>query len=144
MEREKFIIILATCFATMKTFIDQYLFSDWEFFMFLSVLVWTDLFLGVWKHYKLETISSKGFGKAIEKFIIYGVVLILAHVLCRYTVNGTTNVIFAWMPNVLYGVLVVKESISIMENIGVIYPNVIPSWILKKLKEYDKNGKFKI
>lgn len=143
MTREQFISCIAILFATIKTFVDQYLFCDWVFFIYLSILVWTDLGLGVWKHYKLETISSKGFGRAIEKFILYGIVLILAHVLSRYTVNGERNVMFLWMPNVLYGILVVKETISIFENIGVISPNLIPKWLLKKLKEYDSSGKFK-
>jgi hypothetical protein len=36
----------------------------------------------------------------------------------------------------------VRESISILENIGSIRPELIPQWVLKKLKQYDRTGRF--
>lgn len=144
MTREQFIFLLATGFAILKEFTNQYLFCDWEFFVFLTVLMTLDLILGIWKHIVLETVSSKGFGQCLKKFIVYGIALILSHILSNYTVEGKKNILFLWIPNLIYSALVIKEAISILENIGVVYPNVIPTWLLKKLKEYDNKGKFKI
>jgi hypothetical protein len=42
-----------------------------------------------------------------------------------------------------YAALVVREAISIIENLGVIKPGLIPLWILKRLKQYDNEGTFK-
>ena len=143
MTREQFFALLIMGFSVVKEFVNQYLFCDWEFFAFLTILMMLDLILGIWKHIILETVSSKGFGQCIKKFIIYGIALILSHIMSNYTVGGSRNILFVWIPNLIYSALVVKEAISIVENIGVIYPESIPSWLLKKLKEYDKKGKFK-
>jgi phage-related holin len=143
MGRERITVFLAGCLSIISEFVNEYMFCDWQFFTYLTILMFLDLILGVWKHIILETISSAGWGKAIKKFVIYGIVLILAHVMENYSINGTKNILFAWMPIMMYSILMVKESISILENIGVIYPNFIPKWLLSKLKEYDKNGKFK-
>lgn len=142
MTKTDFILLLTTIFAIVKSFTEQYLFCDWEFFIFLNVLVITDGVLGVWKHYILHTISSSGIGQGLKKLGVYGLFLILAHVMKNYTVDGEKNVIFSWFPNMIYFYLVVKEAISIIENIGVVYPNSVPTWLLKRLKEYDQKGKF--
>jgi hypothetical protein len=36
----------------------------------------------------------------------------------------------------------VREGISIVEKIGALKPNLLPVWILKRLKHFDENGKF--
>jgi hypothetical protein len=43
-----------------------------------------------------------------------------------------------------YAALLVRESISIIENIGAIKPDLLPKWILKRLKSFDDKGQFQI
>ncbi|PWJ54243.1 hypothetical protein CLV98_103473, partial [Dyadobacter jejuensis] len=37
----------------------------------------------------------------------------------------------------------VRESISILENIAEIRPNLLPKWILVRMKKFDESGQLK-
>ena len=37
----------------------------------------------------------------------------------------------------------VREAISIVENIGEIKPDLLPAWVLSRLKKFDESGQFK-
>lgn len=137
-------MIIAT-FLSFPIFkiVEKYFFADWEFLKFLFVLVIGDTVLGFYKHFKHKTLSSKAWGKIINKLISYGSLLIVSHVLGSFTIKGETIHSFGWLHTLVFASLMVKEGISIIENIGAINENLVPKWLLKKLKEFDKNGKFK-
>jgi hypothetical protein len=40
--------------------------------------------------------------------------------------------------------LIVRESVSIVENAGKISPNLVPSWVRKYLRDFDENGFLKM
>lgn len=122
-------------------FIEQYVFADWQFLTFLGVLVSIDTLLGLIKSFKMRSLSGKFFGLVAGKIIIYVCFLVLAHILSHYTIEGEKNSFFGWFNNVAYSAVIVRESISVLENMGAIRPGLIPEWILKKLKQYDKSGK---
>lgn len=97
-------------------------------------LVIIDTFLGVWKHWKLKSLSSEGWAKFTTKIIIYWLFI--------KVVDKVTVVTYIdWTGDLLLSGLLVREAISIIEKMGVIYPNIIPPWILKRLKTFDKTGK---
>lgn len=121
---------------------EKYIFNDWEFIGFLIVLIALDTITGVWKHYKLNTVSSQGFGRFMVKVIVYGIFLIVVHVLGNFSDKPLVEEIFSWVDTLCYGAIVVRESISIIENLGAIQPGLIPVWVLKKLKQFDNEGKF--
>lgn len=137
------LLIWAVSLGTIKSIVEKYIFSDWEFLMFLVVLVACDTILGFYKAWKSKTIESKAWGQVIEKFLLYSMVLIVANVLTKFTVNGDTSSIFNWIDDVFFGALLVREAISILENIGEIKPDFLPAWILKRLKKFDDSGKVK-
>lgn len=136
-------IFTASLFAPFITFMESYVFCDWEFLKFLLILMVVDTITGFIKYFKLRAISSHGFGQLLLKIILYFSVLILTHVLTHFKVHGSVNVIFGWFDDFAYSALIVRESISILENFGVIMPGLIPKSILNKLREFDIHGKIK-
>ncbi|WP_273210806.1 phage holin family protein [Runella zeae] len=133
--------ILLSIVKTVLDFVEIYLFNDWPFLWSLLVLVHVDTVLGFWKSAKNRTVSSRGFAGYFEKLGSYAAFLILTHVLITFPIEGTPTKIFAWINNVFYSAIMVREAISIVENIGAIKEGIIPTWILAYLKKYDASGK---
>jgi phage-related holin len=137
------IVMASAVLSPVMHILELYFFSDWEFLKFLCVLITGDTILGFVKHFKSGTIHSAGLGKIIYKLLAYMSVLIMTHVLTHYKVDGNPNTFLLWFDDLAYTALVVRESISILENIGAINDSLLPRWLLKKLKEFDHSGKFK-
>lgn len=127
--------------TAVKFVVEKYLFADWQFLWFLFVLILLDTILGLWKSWKYQNLSSRGFAGFFEKVALYASFLILVHVLMTFTVEGKPLRVFGWINNVFYSAIVVREAISVIENIGAIKPDLIPSWILAYLKKFDSSGK---
>jgi phage-related holin len=127
-------------FCPFILFIEKYLFADWQFLHFLAVLVFIDTFLGFWKGYLTARVSSKAFAFLFTKVIIYGCFLIVVHTLTHFTVKGEVNPFFQWLDSFAYAAILVRESISILENMAMIRPGLIPKTILKRLKQYEKEA----
>ena len=120
----------------------RFIFSDWEFLTFLVILVALDTLTGVVKAWKFARISSAGFTGVILKTFVYAVFVIVLHVLESFSEKEFVKTAFDWIGTLGYSAVIVRESISIIENLGVIYPTAIPKWILAKLKSFDDTGKF--
>lgn len=143
MTKNLYTIIVATVFTPVIEFLEKYAFCDWEFLRFLIILMVIDTITGIIKYWKIGDISSAAFGRILMKIISYMSVLIIAHVLSHFTIAGKMVGLFAWVDNLAYSALIAKEAISILENLGAINPKWIPTWLLKRLKEFDANGHFK-
>lgn len=135
------LLILVSIVGFLKQITEKYLFNDWQFLSALFVLVLLDTFLGIWKNLKTKSLSSRGFAGFFEKIGLYASFLILTHVLLTFTVSGKEVGVFAWIDNVFYSAIMVREAISILENIGAIKPDLVPGWILAYLKKFDASGK---
>lgn len=121
---------------------EKYLFDDWVFAAFFTVLVALDTITGIWKALKYRNFSSMGFGRLISKVAVYFIILCLAHNLRHYKIDGHENGFFQWADDFFYTALVVKEAISLLENLGAINKSLVPLWILKRLKEFDQTGDY--
>jgi len=130
-------IILGISLSPIFTFIQKYLYNDWEFLIWLLILVTIDTMTGVWKSYKQKQISSKGFSQVITKITVYGIFLIVVHILQYFTIDNKTTEIFNWLDNVAFSTLLAREAISIFENLAMIEPRLIPKKILIRLKAFD-------
>ncbi len=137
------LLFVAFPLALIKYYFEKYLFSDWEFLKFLLLIVGLDTCLGIWSNYKAHTISSRGFSKLFTKCIIYFSLLILTNLLTKYCVDGVQNSLFNWLDNVIYCAIIVREAISVLEHMTAISPGILPSWILKRLKQFDESGNLK-
>lgn len=134
-------LFLATPLAPIVDLFEKYVFSDWEFVRFLIILIAIDTLLSWGYHLFIERdFSSKGFSQIFMKLIVYSILLILAHVMSSYRVNGEPSTTLIWMRSLICTALIIRESISIVEKLVKLNPKLVPSFILKYLKEFDKNG----
>jgi phage-related holin len=132
---------LSLVLSPLTALIQKYVFADWQFVGFLITLIFFDTVLGLVCALRQHHISSAGFGRVIIKIALYGVFLIVIHVLTNFKVDGEKSSLFSWFKSVGYGILLLREAISIVENICKLYPGLLPSWILQRLKDFDSSGK---
>lgn len=131
---------LVAIVAPMVRVIEKYVFADWQFLIFLLILVGIDTALGLVHAFNKSQLDSNGFGQVIKKLTIYFILLILSHVLVHFTVDGHENVLFSWFNTAVYSSLMTREAISIVTNLGKLYPGLVPPFIVKRLKDFDENG----
>ena len=118
---------------------EKYVFGDWEFVKYLVVLVMIDTILGFSKHYIKHDISSKAYGMIAKKIVSYSIVMIVAHVVATFRVGGEQIESLVWFRYFACSALMVREAISIIENLEVISPGFIPKSIVRRLSEFDSN-----
>ena len=118
---------------------EKYVFGDWEFVKYLVVLVVIDTVLGFSKHYIKHDISSKAYGMIAKKIVSYSIVMIVAHVVATFRVGGEQIESLVWFRYFACSALMVREAISIIENLEVISPGFIPKSIVRRLREFDSN-----
>jgi hypothetical protein len=134
------VIILSS--ATILYYIEKYIYKDWEFLGYMTTVILVDTILAMLYHHKKGSLNSEGFSKFYIKCLLYAMFLILIHNLMSFKVSGKSMTVFSWLDTVAYMSIMVREAISIVENIGKIKPDLLPSWILKKLKGFDESGRF--
>jgi len=120
--------------------IDKYIFNDWEFIAMLTVLIALDTILGFYVAFINKEVSSDKFAKLFTKIIVYMVMLICSHSATHVKANGSDIVILAWLDSVIYSGIVVREILSLFEKCAIIQPNLVPQWIIKRLKQYNETG----
>lgn len=123
--------------APVIGWVEKYVFSDWEYLKFLFVVMMVDTALGVYKAIVKKRISSKGFGMVLRKIIIYTCALITTSALVKFTIEGAPQAAFSFFNNVVFSAIMLRETISIFENIAEIDPNVLPKYLLKYLHRFD-------
>ena len=134
-------ILGAVILTPIIEFFGKYVFADWEFLILLSVLVCLDTITGFVKAWKRGVVSSSGFTGVIIKVFVYGVFVCVLHALQSFSDKELVIATFDWVGTLGYAAVVVRESISVIENLGAIKPDLIPSWVLKRLKDFDEDGK---
>lgn len=130
-------LVAGWAIAPLITWIEKYVYSDWEFLKFLFVIIAVDTVLGIYKAIAGRNVSSKGFGMLFRKILVYCGALVATSVLVRFSVDGGVQAAFRFMDNVVFSAIMVREAISIFENIAEIEPDALPKWILKYLKRFD-------
>ena len=120
--------------------IDKYIFNDWEFIAMLTVLIALDTLLGFYVAFIKKDVSSDKFAKLFTKIIVYMVMLICSHSATHVRANGSEIIVLAWLDSVIYSGIVVREILSLFEKCAVIQPNLIPKWIVNRLKQYNETG----
>jgi len=138
----KVTLCFSAVWASFSTLFNKYFFDDWDFLPFLVVLVTLDTATGVWKSLKRSDFSSYSFGAFITKVILYAIFLFVIHGLTSFSKSEAVKTMFVWIEQLGYAAIIVREAVSIIENIGVIAPKLIPNWILKRLRQFDDNGQF--
>jgi phage-related holin len=120
--------------------VDKYIFNDWEFIAMLTVLIALDTLLGFYVGYINKNVSSDKFAKLFTKVIVYMVMLICSHTATHVKANGNEIMILAWLDSVIYSGIMVREILSLFEKCAKISPNLIPKFIMERLKQYNEKG----
>lgn len=125
---------------SFESFVEKYIWSDWEFIWSFCALIALDTIVGFLKNWKAGTLSSAEFANLFYKVIVYAAVLVTVHNVTHYKTDGEVDGIFGWLDSVFYAAFMVREALSIFENLKYLYPKVVPLWILKRLKSFDETG----
>ena len=133
-------LLLAIPLTPIVNWFEKYVFHDWEFIKYLVVLIVIDTVVSWVFHIKQKDFSSKGFGMILVKLFSYVALLTLGHVLSSFTIQNDEVTTFTWINSLICTSLLIREGISIVENVSKLNPNFVPSWLRKVLKDFDENG----
>lgn len=129
------ILALGFAMASVMSFIKTFLFADTRYLVWLLIAILFDIFA---KLYNLWYIEKKKpdlrvlVNKTVEKTLKYAIYLVITFVVVNFEVNGK-KVDFLSVGNVfIYGILIVKECISVLENIGMKLPKPLQDVIDKQ------------
>ena len=129
--------------ATLSV-VEKYIFADWQYLIFLMVLIGIDTGLGFILAIRKKNISIDKARRLLHKFVIYFSVLCVTHILANFTVNGKPQALFGtWFTTTVYASLLAMEGLSIFRNLSIFKPGMIPPWITKRLKEFTDTGELK-
>jgi len=111
---------------SLITYIEKYIFRDWELLQFLGVLFVLDTFFGTWAAVKKHRAKQQDFSFAIwmdfiGKAFVYLGVLAVGHVL-EYITMGGKGIGYGWLSRALYTMVMLYEARSVFKNMGVVYP----------------------
>ena len=126
-------VILSGVAGLIETF-EIYVFKDWEFLTSQTILILLDTILGLRIAIKLKRLSSYDFSRLFDKVILYLILMIMAHVMTHYRIEGEPNQIYRWVNYVIYSVITGREAISILENISILWPKFLPKSLTEKFK----------
>lgn len=119
-------VSLSLILSSITQFIDKYLFSDWEFFMPLCMLVFIDTVLavtavaknngGLVSAFMNRKITSGKFSKLLIKALVYGCLLIVAHQLGLIAKQQGYGEMASYARHAIYISMLLREIMSIIEN----------------------------
>ena len=120
----------------------SYIYRDWEFAKWIAVAIAIDTVASIVKHFVHKDVSSEEFWKKFSrKIFVYIALLILSNTLSNYTVQGHVVGPTQWISEYLCVFMMIREAISILENLNAIIP-IVPVWLLKRLKDFNENGEY--
>lgn len=120
----------------------SYIYRDWEFAKWIAVAIVIDTVASIVKHFVHKDVSSEEFWKKFSrKIFVYIALLILSNTLSNYTVQGHVVGPSQWISEYLCVFMMIREAISILENLNAIIP-IVPVWLLKRLKDFNDNGEY--
>lgn len=120
----------------------KYIFQDWEFAGWICIAVIIDTVASMAKHWVHKDLNSEDFwNKFAKKIFVYIILMITSNLLVNYTVNGNIIGTTQWIGEYLCIMMLIREAISIFENVNGIMP-VVPSSILKRLKDFNEKGEY--
>ena len=124
----------------IQRWIEMYLFHDWNYLLSLFILIAIDTATGFMKAVKQNVVSSVKFGRLFIKVFLYVLVLIVVNVLITFKVQGAHPSVFDWMEVFILTALMFREAISVFENVAIIYPTLLPRFVMRRLEQFDENG----
>lgn len=134
------LVMLGWIMAPVVSFIDQYIFNDWQFVITIAVMIGVDTCLGLLLAWKRQDISSEAFSKLFTKIIVYALLLVASHAAATYQVDGAPNTLLSWVDSIVYSIMVARELISIFEKTALLNIFTLPAPLLAKLRYFNDKG----
>lgn len=132
---------ITTLFTGVIEFCKVYIYHDVDFLISLFILIVIDTITGVVRSIKQHKFSSFKFGGLFMKLLLYGIVLETINVLIIFKIDGThPKYILDWIPDFVFTAMMLREATSILENVALIKPDLLPKWILKRFEAFDEGG----
>jgi phage-related holin len=119
--------------APLLDLLNRYVFSDWEFFISLCVVIGVDTVLGFWRALRDRRLSSRGFAHIFKKVGFYFLFLAATQAVAGHKVQGAQNDLLRWVDGVCYSIILVREFLSILEHSAAIGIFSAPHWLLQRL-----------
>lgn len=131
-------IILAISFDWLKLAIKEYIWDDYKYVGFLAVIILVDTITGVMasRWGRKEPITSKKMQGMIIKIILYVCYLISIHVALNFKIDGEVAKVFDFLKTILYTYPIVRELLSIDENMDVLGYSIFPKVLREKLRDF--------
>lgn len=121
---------------------DRYLWSDWEFAAALGVLIGADTLTGLLRAWNARSLSSRQFHRLFIKVLAYAAMLVTLHTISHHTVQGQPNSLLAgivpYFDATVYAAIVVREALSIHENLAALGYPLLPARVLRHFKAVEK------
>lgn len=133
----------AILFIPIFTFIERYIFSDWEFLIWLVIAIIWDTALGLGYALWKREVSAKKMAGILAKIVVYGSVLWIGHAVASVEMKGSKIPGGEYFTILCYAAIFILECISILRNTGKINSKFVPKFILKRLEGFNENGDFK-
>ena len=131
-------VLLSIPVNTPLCFFEKYIFSDWVFLIYLSVIVIIDTALAWVYHIKNKSFSSKGFAKFFKKVIYYFLLLVVANAAKGIETKVMIDHGGLWVASLICWSLFMREGLSIMENLSKLDINIVPPVVMKYFKDYNE------
>jgi phage-related holin len=139
------LFMLTPFLATVEELVNTYIFSDWNFVVFLAIAVILDTMSGFYVNIKLRNIHSFRMRSVWEKIAQYAIGLIIVHGIASHMVDGEPNqvviLVVPFIKGLCYFYMLACEAISIEENLNKIGKGILPHWISSKLLSFKETGK---
>jgi len=130
-------ISIGTIIGSIGSLIEVYLLAEYKLFINIFILVIIDTILGVITAYRNKTISSTGFSKVLTKLVVYILLIIAVNQGHINNPNAGIMTLMIWVDNVVYGSILVREILSILEKAGKLGIITLPAKIKERLAIFE-------
>lgn len=134
--------ILAFPVTAVMAFFETYIYNDWKVITSIAIFVMMDTGLGLYKAVKYKNLSSLQFSQFFEKVIAYFCLLVISHHIGDYSANQIAEPVLNTIAGSLGLGILIREAISIVENIEIIRPGTVPKFFTDKLNLFNEKGSF--
>lgn len=122
------------------SFFERYIYNDWKVISSIAIFVVMDTCLGLYKGWKYRKLSSKHFSRFFEKVIAYFCLLVISHHIGDYSAHQWAEPVLNTVAGSLGLGILIREAISIIENIEIIRPGTVPKYVSDKFNLFDEQG----
>lgn len=129
-------------FGPLLAFIERYVYSDWIMLIPLAILFAFDTMFGIWKALRLKKFNKDHFCyKFLTKLAVYFAWVILLGTMQKFAATGSMRFLSDWITGGGITVLIMREALSLGENLLAIRPDSKLKKIVDRLNKFFQDDK---